>query len=295
MKLKYKIMEGQLKRAFLARRELVPCLENTWHFHEEYELIYFIKSKGIRYIGNTIGNFEDGEIYLAGPNIPHLYKNEITPKTNGEEMPSVDQIIIHFRADFMGAGFLNLPESAMLCNLMKKTQYVLRFSKVTASLLHNYLIGIAYKEGLSRITDLLRVLDVLSISKDYEMICHGEPIISYSKNDKDRMSKIIHYLNDNYSRKIELGEISDIAHMTPNAFCRFFKKNTNKSFSDYLNELRIGSACKMLIEGDKSISAISGSSGFNSISNFNRRFKRIMGITPGTYKRKYTKETEFFE
>lgn len=290
MKLKYKIMEGQMKTSFLARRELKPYIDNEWHFHEEYELIYFIKGRGVRYIGNTIGNFKDGEIYFIGSNLPHLYKNENKELATNEDLSSVDQIIIHFREDFLGKNFLMIPETALLGNLLKKSHFILKFSDVTASSLHNYLIGITNKEGLGRITDFLRVLDVLSISKDYEMISDTNNFNSYSKSDKDRMTKIINYLNDNYTKKIELAEIADIANMTPNAFCRFFKKNTCKSFSEYLNEIRIGNACKLLIEGEKSVTSISNSTGFNTISNFNRRFKTVMGKTPGEYKRKYPRE-----
>jgi AraC-like DNA-binding protein len=290
MRLNYKILEGQLKTSFPARRETKPYIDNQWHFHEEYELIYFIKGRGVRYIGDTIGNFKEGEIYFIGSNLPHLYKNDKSENVANEEDSSVDQIIIHFREDFLGKNFLMIPETNLLNNLLKKSHFVLKFSSVTASLLHNYLLGITNKEGLGKIIDLLRVLDILSISNDYETISYTGNYTTFSKSDKVRMTKIISYLNDNYNKRIELTKIAEIASMTPNAFCRYFKKNTSKSFSEYLNEIRIGKACKLLIEGEESVSSISNSTGFNTISNFNRRFKIVTGKTPGEYKKKFPKE-----
>jgi AraC-like DNA-binding protein len=295
MKLKYKVMEGQLRTSFHARREFVPYFDNEWHFHEELELIYFHKGKGVRYIGNTMGNFQDGEIYLAGPNIPHLYKNEIEENGDDRQNSSVDQVIIHFRKDFLGKHFIGLPEVSMLNNLFAKSEKVLKFSKITSSLLHNYLIGITCKEGVSRITDLLRILDILSISKDYETIMQIGSVTTHSKSDKDRMSKIINFLNDNYAKKIELSEVAAIASMTPNSLCRFFKRNTNKPFSAYLNEIRIGNACKLLIEGELTVAEVSYATGFYSISNFNRTFREVMNLTPSEYKKKYNKQMEVAE
>lgn len=106
------------------------------------------------------------------------------------------------------------------------------------------------------------------------------------------MARVISFLTENFDRKIELDQVASIAYMTPNAFCRYFKKRTKKSFTQYLNEIRLRHACKLLIEGELQISTICYQSGFNTITNFNRQFKTLMGVTPSNYMERYKNTTE---
>ena len=289
VRLLYKKIDQRPEHSFLVRQETIPCLEEDWHFHEEIELIYFLKSHGTRYVGNDINNFHAGEIYLIGSNLPHLFKNDRSYYDGHHHSESaVDLVIIQFRQDFLGEAFNDLPEARRLAKLLKRSSQGLKFSKVTASLLQNHLVGLVNSKGLSGIVSLLRILDLLSISDDYELICPEWIVNTFRKDEKERMARIISYLTENYERKIELEEIADVASMAPNAFCRFFKKRTGKSFSGYLNEIRIGNACKLLIGGDKQVSEVAFECGFHSLSNFNRKFRQVMDTTPSGYMKRYT-------
>ncbi len=290
MKLAYKKIDKGPERAFLARRDTLLCLEDNWHFHEEFELIYFLKSKGTRYVGNSIGNFEEGELYFIGSNVPHLFRNtrEYYISESGEE--NVDLIVVQFPGTFLGSDYLDIHDFKKIKLLFSNSARGLKFTKLTTSLLYDMLLGLVYNLEFSGLINLLKVLDILSVSDDCEFLC-TEGVSNYvRKNEKERMANVINFLNDNYEHKIELEEISEVANMSPSAFCRFFKKRTQKSFSQYLNEIRIGSACKHLIEGRIPISEVSFISGFNSLTNFNRQFKFHVGVTPREYMKQYNKK-----
>ena len=163
----------------------------------------------------------------------------------------------------------------------------INFSGKTCSQVKGTLKGLINGEGFSRLIDLLKVLDILSLSQNYEFLCPEGVNNTFKKNEKERMAKLITFLTENFEKKIELEEVASIAHMTPNAFCRYFKRRTQKSFTQYLNEIRIDNACKLLIEGKLPISTICYLTGYNTLTNFNRQFKSIMNTTPSEYMKKY--------
>lgn len=283
MKLTYKQTERKPENSFLVRQDRMPCIEQDWHFHKELELIYFIKSSGTRYVGNSIGNFAPGELYLIGSNVPHLFRNNREYYSDMLEDEAVNLVVIKFEREFLGTVFLDLAETKKLHALFQKANRGVKFSKAVTHLVHNYILGMVGDEGLSRIVGLLKILDILSISENYVPLCSEVIINNYNQNEKDRMARVISFLTENFDRKIELDQVASIAYMTPNAFCRYFKKRTKKSFTQYLNEIRLRHACKLLIEGELQISTICYQSGFNTITNFNRQFKTLMGVTPSNY------------
>ncbi|SIT10645.1 transcriptional regulator, AraC family [Zobellia uliginosa] len=292
MKLTYKQTEKRPENSFLARQDRLPCIEQNWHFHKELELIYFIKSSGTRYVGNSIGSFGPGELYLIGSNVPHLFKNHKEYYQDQQEAEAVNLIVIKFESNFLGREFLDLTESQKLKSLFQLADRGIKFSKATTYMVHNLITGLVGDQGLSSVVGLLNVLDTLSISENYKTLCSEVIANTYNNNEKDRMGKVITFLTENFEKKIELEKVASIAHMTPNAFCRYFKKRTRKSFTQYLNEIRLRNACKLLIEGEMQISTICYQSGFNTLTNFNRQFKALMNITPTEYMHKYNKKKE---
>ncbi|WP_422080393.1 AraC family transcriptional regulator [Ulvibacterium sp.] len=292
MKLTYKQTERRPENSFLVRQDRMPCIEQDWHFHKELELIYFIKSTGTRYVGNSIGNFAPGELYLIGSNVPHLFRNNREYYSDTTEDEAVNLVVIKFESEFLGKVFLDLAETQKLHTLFQKAERGLKFSKAVTHLAHNYILGMVGDEGLSRIVGLLKILDILSVSESYVTLCSEVIVNNYNQNEKDRMARIISFLTENFDRKIELDQVASIAYMTPNAFCRYFKKRTKKSFTQYLNEIRLRHACKLLIEGELQISTICYQSGFNTITNFNRQFKTLMGVTPSNYMERYKNAAE---
>ncbi|MCR9064047.1 MAG: AraC family transcriptional regulator [Cytophagales bacterium] len=287
MKLVYKNSNIQPERCFSVRQDNLPCIEQDWHFHPEIELIYFLKSTGTRYVGNSIGNFEPGELYMIGSNVPHLFRNHREYYGQESHLSAVDLVVVKFQADFLGKSFTDLVEAKGMKRLFHLANRGIKFSKTSTYLSHKHILGLLRNEGLSGIVELLNVLDILSATEDYEILCEEEIIHNLSNDEKERMGKIISFLNQNFDKRIELEEVSEIACMTPTAFCRYFKKKTKKSFTQFLNEIRLGHACKLLIEGDEQIATIAYQSGFNTMTNFNRQFKSFLHMTPTDYMEKY--------
>ncbi len=287
MKLVYKNSNIQPERCFSVRQDNLPCIEQDWHFHPEIELIYFLKSTGTRYVGNSIGNFEPGELYMIGSNVPHLFRNHREYYGQESHLSAVDLVVVKFQADFLGKSFTDLVEAKGMRRLFHLANRGIKFSKTSTYLSHKHILGLLRNEGLSGIVELLNVLDILSATEDYEILCEEEIVHNFSNDEKERMGKIISFLNQNFDKRIELEEVSEIACMTPTAFCRYFKKKTKKSFTQFLNEIRLGHACKLLIEGDEQIATIAYQSGFNTMTNFNRQFKSLLHMTPTEYMEKY--------
>lgn len=287
MKLVYKNSNIQPERCFSVRQDNLPCIEQDWHFHPEIELIYFLKSTGTRYVGNSIGNFEPGELYMIGSNVPHLFRNHREYYGQESHLSAVDLVVVKFQADFLGKSFTDLVEAKGMRRLFHLANRGIKFSKTSTYLSHKHILGLLRNEGLSGIVELLNVLDILSATEDYEILCEEEIVHNFSNDEKERMGKIISFLNQNFDKRIELEEVSEIACMTPTAFCRYFKKKTKKSFTQFLNEIRLGHACKLLIEGDEQIATIAYQSGFNTMTNFNRQFKSLLQMTPTEYMAKY--------
>ena len=292
MKLTYKQTERRPGNSFMVRQDTIPCIEHNWHFHPELELIYFLKSTGTRYVGNSIGSFGPGELYLIGSNVPHLFKNEKEYYEEAADGKAVDLIVVKFETTFLGGDFFDLVEAQKIAALFQKANRGLQFSRATTYLTHNHMVGLVGSHGMSRVVELLKILDILSVSENYTALCNEDVISTFKKDEKERMAEIINYLTEHFDQKIRLEKIAEIAHMTPNSFCRYFKKQTKKSFSQYLNEIRIQHACKLLIEGHHQISDICFQSGFNTFTNFNRQFKLLMKVTPSEFMKKYEVQEE---
>lgn len=292
MKLVFKQSERKPGNCFLARQDTIPCIEHDWHFHPELELIYFLKSSGTRYVGNSIGSFAPGELYLIGSNLPHLFRNHRAYYEDDVSLEAVNLIVIKFEADFLGSRFQELTEAKRMMLLFQNANRGLKFSSESTESVHNDLVDLVGDEGLSSIVKLLAVLDRLSRSENCQALCSEGLSNNFKSNEKERMARIISYLTENFEKKIDLGEVSSIAHMTPNAFCRYFKKRTRKSFTQYLNEIRIRHACNLLIEGRTQIANICYQSGFNTLTNFNRQFKSFMNVTPSEYMERYEVKME---
>jgi AraC-like DNA-binding protein/mannose-6-phosphate isomerase-like protein (cupin superfamily) len=283
MRLKYKQTEKMPENSFHVRQERIPCIEQDWHFHTELELIYFIKSAGTLYVGNSIGNFVPGELYMIGSNVPHLFRNYKEYYENYIEGEAVNLVVIKFEPDFLGSRFMELIETKKLESLFQKANRGLKFSKAATYLVHNHILGLVNNQGLSKIIIFLTILNILLVSENYTLLCSEAIVNQYNKSERDRMAKVISFITENFDKKIELEEVASIAYMTPNSFCRYFKKHTHKSFTQYLNEIRLRNACKLLIEGESQISSIGYQCGFNTLTNFNKQFKSLMKETPTQY------------
>ena len=259
-----------------------PVLDINWHFHEEYELIYIIKGTGVRLVGDNLSNFQSGELVLVGSNLPHLWRT-------ARNVNDVDRIIIKFEEKPFNTNIFDLPEFKEIRTLLKQAETGISFGEDIRRKVHPYIVNISRISGTAKWICLLNILDILSGSLDFGKLSSPHLKITPSHHEENRISKIINYIAEHYNEDLTLAKMADIASMTIHSFCRYFKKRTNKTFVQFLNEYRIGKACFLLVENKLSITQIWYELGFNSSTNFNKAFKRLYNCTPKEYRKKYVK------
>ncbi len=285
MKLDYKPIKliNRQFRSFLVNRQTDPYFGDNWHFHEEYELIYVLKGRGIRIVGDNISEFAPPQLALIGSKLPHLWKNDPDEAKTNE----ADVLIVQFNRLFAGQDIFSIPEFRSISELLNLSQRGILFGEKTIKKVHSLLLNLMKAKETRSLIDLQYILLELSESKEKHLISSPEFTVPLTKVIGNRLNKIIDYISKNYTHNIDLEDLSKEAAMTPTSLCRFFKNRTNKTVFQFIREFRIGKACQMLIDGNYSISDICFTSGFNSLTNFYRVFKDIKYITPHEYKNKY--------
>lgn len=250
---------------------------DKYHQHEEIQISYIKKGEGTLIVGDTINDYEQGDILVIGENLPHVFKSDI------EKSDESHMLTLFFTKQAFGKNFFDLEELKELKNFFKKTENGFKVaSNNSTSLLFHELNNAS---RLQRFIILLQILKVLSRAR-------STPLSSfiyekqYSDLEGKRISAVMEYTMNNYHTQISLETIATVAAMTKNAFCKYFKKRTNKTYFRFLNELRVENASKLLLSNnDLSIAEIADKSGFNNISNFNRQFKSVKAMVPSEYRK----------
>lgn len=270
-----------LKKLSVVKREK-PCLDAEWHFHPEFELLYISKSFGIRFVGDSVSHFSPGDLVLVGSYLPHLWRNNGSYyKKNSNQ--KVKTVVTKFIRDFIGADTFKNPEFGDIDALLSDSRFGVSFGKSVSEKMHDELLQLCDLSPVEKSISLLTILHRLSREGDKELLSSSE-MHQLTKQKSGRIDKVYKFISDNYNTIIKLDDVAKVANMTPNSFCRFFKKYTNKSFIEFLNEVRIRNASRLLIQEDLTVSQIAYTVGYNSITNFNKQFKLITGVTPLHYK-----------
>ncbi len=253
-----------------------------WHFHPEMELVYVNKGKGKRHIGNHLSYFNNSQLLLLGPNLPHNgFTDRLT--TNGSET------LVQFKEDFLGEGFFEIPEMKKVKDMFERSKKGIIFGINTKEKLGKKIEKLAEKEGFKQIIVLLEILNTLSKTEDYTLLNANGYAFEAEPQDSAKIDSIYKYINENFKEHISLDEIADIANMTVPAFCRYFKKVTGKTFTKLVNEYRVVHATKLLTESQSSITDIAFECGFNNFSHFNKLFKEVTGKSASKYRNEVKK------
>jgi len=266
-----------------------PHFTYPWHFHSEYEIVYILKSTGKRFVADHVESFSPGDITLVGSNLPHFWKSD----HDGEPKPEnrVNAIVVQFHQDFFREEINTYPEFHRIGGLLKLATRGINFAGKDSEKIARMLKRLLKLSGLERMLYFIKLMDTMARIDNYRILASKAYQIEEHKELNNRLEKIMHFINTNYQRKITQEEVASRIGMNAAAFCRYFKEKTGKGFIYFINEMRIGFACKLLIENSLSISQICYESGFNNISNFNRMFKRQTGLTPVEYKNQFIKAT----
>lgn len=275
------------ERIFVVKELHEKHFDPTWHSHREYQLFVVVKGTGTRFIGDTVKSFAEGDITFLGPGVPHLWRSDAS-YFNKNNRQRIEGLVIYFREDFIG-DLLDKEEMQQVRSLFKKAGCGIEYSSKTAGLISPKIKTLIGTHGTESLIGLLQILDFLSVARDFHLLHNEAYSYTLKESETQRINIVYNYAAQHFHNEITLGEVAKLLSMTPTSFSRYFKMKTSKSFSDFLSELRIRHACKLLVEDDsKSINQVSTACGFNTLSNFNRQFKLFMKMPPREYKAKFT-------
>jgi YesN/AraC family two-component response regulator len=267
--------------SFTIKHNVYPNFLKIWHYHPELELVLILKSTGTRFIGDSIEKFKEGEVVLIGENLPHMWLNEKKYFEENSNLVS-EAFAFHFKKDFLGNSLLEAPEFKDIKILLENSKFGLKFRKINSDVKIK-MQNLSTLDGFDRLIEFLKILMDLAQHKDIKFLSSTGFINTFKKTGNENLDKTYAFIFKNFTNQITLDDVASIANMNPSSFSRFFKRVNRKSFNEYLNEIRIGYACKLLTEHRYNITTICYESGFNNISNFNRQFKKITGKSPSKF------------
>jgi AraC-like DNA-binding protein len=262
-----------------------PSYNAAWHFHPEFQITLVIKSYGHRLVGDHIASLHAGDLVLVGSNLPHVWQQE--EMRRGQPAAGVHAVIVRFLETFAGQDFLEIPEMKPVRRLLRRSGRGLAVTGKTRDLVAEKMRRLPEAAGLERVTGLLSILDTLARSKELKPVASPGFVPVLDGSDEARMQRVCNYINAHLAGSIDRAHIAKEAHLSEGACSRFFKLRTGKTLPQYLNELRVGRACRLLVEDEAKITEIALECGFTNLANFNRRFLEITGLTPRGYRRQF--------
>jgi AraC-like DNA-binding protein len=266
-----------------------PYLHNPWHYHPETELTIIEEGKGMLFVGDSVTTYGKNDLILIGPNLPHEYRSSI------EETPDYlsRNMSVHFRDDFPGSDFYKIPEAKIIHELLEQSRTGIKFNNALVQVkVKNKLKKLFQSKGIERINSLFSILETMAYSSEQEYLSSQNFIDSIDEGQDQKMNKIYKYITANFKEPISIDRLAEEVNMTKTSFCRFFKRRTKKSFVHYLNEIRIGYACKLLYTESYTISQAAYESGFENISNFNKQFLKNKKKTPSQILAQFAKKRQ---
>lgn len=269
----------------LLNRRLPDAIPFEWHHHPEYELTLTLNSRGHRYISNDVARYDDGDLILVGPNIPHSWSSA---ERIDEDQPHV-ALVIWFSAAWADSLVTLFPEMAAVRPLLAAARHAVSFSGRTSSEVRSSIEAMVNQTPPQRLIALLTVLNRLARDADATRILPtlgglaGDQIV-----EDARIHRVLHYLHGNYARAINVAELAELACVSLSAFHRMFRRHTRCTALDYIVRLRIGHACALLMQGNSPVSIIAGQVGYSSLALFNRQFKALKGLTPSAFRQTHS-------
>jgi AraC-like DNA-binding protein len=275
-----------LSQIFVIRQLDDKHFDPVWHAHSEYQLFVVLRGTGTRFIGDNIKAFGPGELTFTGPHLPHLWRSDDAYFEKGHKL-NISGVVIYFNEQFLGDHIMEKEEMAVIRKLLHRSMRGLEFHGPKKTQVIKMMQELVHMQGVTSVMQLLAILDILSVTKDFHYISATSYEDTFDENETHRINTVYEYVLKNFRQKIIIKDLADLLHMTPTSFSRYFTMKNNKPFSKFIAEIRIKHACKLLIETDDSVSRICYECGFNTLSNFNKQFKEIMFKKPYQYKKEF--------
>lgn len=278
------------KEGFIVEYDKRPHMYDKLHYHPEMQLIYILEGTGDLFAGDSFVSYEPGNLFLIGPNQSHVFKSDPIYFDEAKRL-ECKTISIFFHEKSLGKGFFSIEETSEIRSLLERSGRGIQFNSHVAESVGDRILELLDLDGFDRLLEILSILNDLSASKDFDYLATISNQVPASDQKNKKVNKVINYIIDNFHKDIKLEDVAKVANYSQAAFCHFFKQHTQKTFVQFLIELRVSNACKMLRNSDFNISQICYECGFNNVSNFNRQFKKITGLCPSAYIKKYEKQS----
>ncbi|MDX1365583.1 MAG: AraC family transcriptional regulator [Arenibacter latericius] len=272
------------KQTFIFKDLVGPYFNPNWHFHPEFQISIIAEGRGTRFVGDHVQSFEKGDLVITGPNRPHLWRSDDVYFEKDSTLITRG-LVIYFDNELLSKSLLEKEEFYNINKMVENSVRGMEFYGETRQKVNQLMPEIAEKKGFDRIMKLLEIIDILANSEEYNLLASPGYVNVFKGDDAEKMQIVYDYVMDNFKTKISLDEIASLLNMTPTSFCRYFKPRANKTFTRFVNEIRIGHARKLLLEDNFNISQISYECGFNALSNFNRQFKSIVKMSPHEFRK----------
>lgn len=279
-------VSNQPLRSFSVRRDIVSYFFNKYHYHPEIELLLIEKGTGTQFVGDSIQHFEDGDLLFIGSNCPHYLRSDDI-YFQGQEDLKASALVIHFSPELFGEPFMNLHENRFVANLMEESKKGIQIHGQTKQQIIGRMKMILEQENDNQVLQLFQILNILSISQEKEFLSSGLLETTTNEKETSRLNLIYNYSVKNFRRKITIDEIAEVVNLSPLSFCRYFKSKTRKNYANFLNEIRVEYACKLIKENQLLVTQICYESGFNNFTNFNKAFKKVTQKTPFQFAKEF--------
>ncbi|WP_286233910.1 AraC family transcriptional regulator [Thalassotalea sediminis] len=255
-----------------------------WHYHPEYEIALILNSKGQRYVGDNIDNYNEFDMAFIGPNMPHTWCSSL--EVNGQKQHTY---VAQIPKAWLEGLIYGMPDLASLKNLLTLSRRGIKFSKQAVVQAAKIFAKMEQEDATSRFIGLMDILHIMDRDQDKQVLSSdGFKLTTTSDPSTEKIDKAVRYIHEHYTDAICANDIATLLHMSTNHFHRFFKHHTEQTFTEFVNQLRISKACSLLINTTKPIYTISDTCGFNNISNFNRRFLQFKAMKPSEFRKIYT-------
>lgn len=265
------------------RTSFVSEQGGIWHFHPEFELVLNLTSCGTRIIGDNVELFDKYTMTIVSGNLPHSWNHY----RQDEKVPENHSIVLHFRIESLGEPLLAQHEMRGLRDLLTDADRGIAFSESDARLAEPLLTAMTVQTGLDKMVSFFSLMTILTSAEKRRLLCSSDYKRAQDQRGNKRMSDVYTFIRTNYAHPVTLDEVAQVANMSPFAFSRFFKKNSGAGVVEYINQVRTNRACYLLRETDNQIHEIAAECGFQSISNFNKHFRKATTISPREYRAGY--------
>jgi AraC-like DNA-binding protein len=270
-------------KPFVVRKILLPSFSTDFHFHNECQLVYIISGTGTRIIGDSVESYQEGDLAFVGPNVPHVWYSKTSP--NQEEKMAIS-VALYINPVTVAENLKPFIDTQALATFFEQSARGISIVGAKREIISTILQETIHQKEVPLLASFLKILELLMDSEDAIWLNDASLLKTYSSKNQGRVSKLMQFIQENFRTEITLEQAASVADLQLHSFCRFFKQLTHHTFSDFLNEVRIGFACKLLQQSDLPVTQVAYECGYSNISYFNRTFKKIHGITPRDYRQK---------